>query len=58
VRDILPPGAANEADTAALVSEVLAYKPVVQSFKKQKKSGMEFQLTSMKYQMKRYFFNQ
>jgi hypothetical protein len=39
VRDILPPGAANEADQAALRQEILAYKLVVLGFKKQKKIG-------------------
>lgn len=40
VRDILPQGAANEADTQALRDEVLAYKPVQLSFRKQKKTGL------------------
>lgn len=40
VRDILPAGSANEADTLALRDEVLAYKPVQLSFKKQKKTGV------------------
>ena len=39
MRDILPQGAATEADQAALREEVLAYRPVQLSFKKQKKTG-------------------
>ncbi len=39
VRDILPPGSATEADIAALREEVLTYKPVAQTAKKQKKTG-------------------
>ena len=39
VRDILPVGAANEADTTALREELLAYRPVPQAFRKQKKNG-------------------
>ncbi|MSR06207.1 MAG: hypothetical protein EXR93_03930 [Gemmatimonadetes bacterium] len=39
VRDILPAGAANEADTLALRDELLLYKPVAQAFRKQKKNG-------------------
>src|SRR6185295_15932139 len=39
VRDILPVGAASEADQAALRQELLGYKPVSLTFKKQKKTG-------------------
>lgn len=40
MRDILPSGSANEADTQALRDELLLYKPVVQAFRKQKKTGV------------------
>ena len=40
VRDILPQGAASEVDQLALLEETLAYKPIAQAFKKQKKTGI------------------
>ena len=40
VRDILPPGAASDADIEALQNEVLAYRSVQASFRKQKKTGI------------------
>jgi hypothetical protein len=40
VNDILPPGAASPADYETLRAEVLRYKPVTQTFKKQRKGGL------------------
>lgn len=40
VNDVLPPGAATEADYNALRDELLSYKDVHQTIKKQRKSGL------------------
>lgn len=40
VNDILPPGSATTADYEALRQELLAYKRVTQTLKKQRKSGL------------------
>jgi hypothetical protein len=40
VNDILPPGAASPADYETLKAEVLQYKLVTQTFKKQRKGGL------------------
>lgn len=40
VNDILPPGAASPADYELLREELRQYKPVLQTLKKQKKSGL------------------
>ena len=39
MRDVLPPGSATVEDQAALLGEVLSYKPVAQVLRKQKANG-------------------